>query len=388
MINKNSIFFLYTAASIKRWNEHVRTDGFAELENQAHKMIIAYIIAKCEEDDKGIKPNWHNLVKAEIFEFLHRLVITDIKPCIKHRIMSRYGNEINRWATQTACKKMQGLSEDFKEELMRYHTEHDFMKREKAILDAAGFVSTKWEFDIIYNLNKEIFGIEETRKEVEAELENHYHFSAIQKIHLNGKLKGFIDLVGKLRFQKRWTTCPRVIETSVLGHLMIVAILAYFLSNDETTAVNNFFQGLFHDIPEALTRDIISPVKYSIPGLDEYIKEIEKELIDSKLLPLLPSPWHNEIRYFLYDEFADKKQPDIRTIDHIRINDEYQPDKDCMNGIFPIQGSLVKLCDILAAYYEIQLTKNYSLSPEMEEAEKTFLKEYRDKSIEMYKDLF
>jgi putative hydrolase of HD superfamily len=68
--------------------------------------------------------------------------------------------------------------------------------------------------------------------------------------------------------------------------------------------------GLFHDLPEVLTRDIISPVKRSIRGLDELIKQIEKEQVAEKLLPLLPASWHQDINYYTENEFANKCRVD------------------------------------------------------------------------------
>ena len=65
----------------------------------------------------------------------------------------------------------------------------------------------------------------------------------------------------------------RIPETSVAGHMLIVALLTYLLSLQmnpcQKRKYNNFFAGLFHDMPEVLTRDIISPVKNSIDGLGD-----------------------------------------------------------------------------------------------------------------------
>jgi putative hydrolases of HD superfamily len=87
---------------------------------------------------------------------------------------------------------------------------------------------------------------------------------------LKKKTYNFIDMVGQLRFQKRWAHSPRVPETSVLGHMLIVAILSYLISLERRAcpqrASNNYFAGLFHDLPEVLTRDIISPIKRSVEG--------------------------------------------------------------------------------------------------------------------------
>ena len=38
------------AASMQRWNDHIRPVEFTELDKQAHKMVIAYILAKSEEE--------------------------------------------------------------------------------------------------------------------------------------------------------------------------------------------------------------------------------------------------------------------------------------------------------------------------------------------------
>ena len=68
-----------------------------------------------------------------------------------------------------------------------------------------------------------------------------------------------------------------------MGHVLIVAILGYFCAAElgacDERIVNDFLCGLFHDLPEVLTRDIISPVKTSVEGLDDLIKDIEKRQV-------------------------------------------------------------------------------------------------------------
>ena len=71
MLTKNFIEFLYEAAHIQRWNDHIRPGGFTELDKQAHKMMILYVLARHEEDDHGAKLNWRVLIEGGIFEFLH-----------------------------------------------------------------------------------------------------------------------------------------------------------------------------------------------------------------------------------------------------------------------------------------------------------------------------
>ena len=79
MITKPLLELLYEAAHIQRWSDHMRpSQGFTELDKQAHKMIFAYR-ARFEEDERKAVINWPHLIEGGIFEFLHRIVRTDIK---------------------------------------------------------------------------------------------------------------------------------------------------------------------------------------------------------------------------------------------------------------------------------------------------------------------
>lgn len=60
---------------------------------------------------------------------------------------------------------------------------------------------------------------------------------------------------------------------------------------------------MFHDLPEVLTRDIISPLKRSIEGLDDLIKEYERRQMEKEIYGLIPDVWHDEIRMFTENEF-------------------------------------------------------------------------------------
>ena len=375
MLSKELVEFFYEGAHIHRWNEHIRTNGFTELDNQAHKMIIAYVLARFEEDDHGTKVNWLQLIEGCIFELMHRNCMTDIKPYIYHKMAKKFGNEINEWAYNTIVERIPTLSPEFKEKFHRYYFDPNYSALERKILKAASYLSTRWEFNIIRHFNKDIYGIKEINQVINDELEDYNSFSGVKKLALEGKTKHFIDLMGKLRFQKRWVQSPRIPETSVMGHIIIVAMMGYFCSDNEAKAISNFTCGLFHDMPEALTRDIISPVKRSVPGLDTYIKEIEHDLIEEKLLPLLPSGWHRDIIYYTENEFCNKNMVNGQEV-------ICQEDEVGAVGEKPVNGTMLKACDNLAAYAEIQLSRLYGItSPIMDHAADELRKKYHNKVI-------
>jgi putative hydrolase of HD superfamily len=358
MIKKALVEFLYESAHIQRWNDHMRPKGgFTELDKQAHKMIIAWVLAKFESEDRKTAVNWRRLIEGGLFEFLHRVRVTDIKPPVFHELMARHGEELNRWVLDELEGRVDSLPGDFFAKFTLYLTDPEYSALEKKILKAAHYLATDWEFQMIYQLNSHIYGVEETRARIANELEEHYDLVGVQKIGLGRKTRHFIDLVGQLRFQQRWAQSPRVPETSVMGHMLIVAMLAYFCSLEigacEARLGNNYFAGLFHDLPEVLTRDIISPVKSSVAGLDDLIKEIETRQVAQKLFPLLPDGWRPEIRYYVEDEFANKIIVDgrVEKVGEGAIGASYNEDR-----FSPLDGELVKACDHLAAYIEASLS--------------------------------
>ncbi len=353
---KDLIQFIFEAAYIQRWNDHIRPQGFTELDKQAHKMMIMYVLARYEEQDHGADLDWQVLVEGGIFEFLHRVVLTDIKPPVFHELMRKSGPRLNQWVYKELVRRIPSLEGSAFMTKMQEYFDGTSYPLEKQLLRAAHYLATEWEFRIIYRMNQGIFGVEEIKTDIADEIEDHYNLAGVQKIAMNGKTRKFVDLIGKLRFQKRWSQSPRMPETSVMGHVLVVAIMAYFcaihMGACKTRIVNDFIGGIWHDLPEVLTRDIISPIKRSIEGLDELIKEIEQRKMEEILLPLLPLSWHPDIINFTVNEFRN------RIWDHgelVLLSGDI-PEKFNRAEYNPVDGEVLKGCDHLAAFMEAYLS--------------------------------
>jgi 5'-deoxynucleotidase YfbR-like HD superfamily hydrolase len=381
---ENLIERFYESASMNRWNDHIRPVELTELDKQAHKMVIAYVIAKFEEKDRNAEINWQNLIEGGIFEFLHRTILTDIKPPVFHKMMEEKGESLNKHVLKLLERDMTGLNHDFKENFVRYLFDSKYAQLEKKILKAAHYMATNWEFRIIYHTSPFIYGIEETKEAIENQIEDHFDLIGVQKLSLEKKSFGFIDLCGQLRFQERWAHSPRLPKTSVLGHMYIVAITSYLFSLDINSCkkrlYNNFFTGLFHDLPEVLTKDIISPVKSSVEGLEDIIKEYEENQMKTRLLPLLPVSWRNEMRYFTQDEFENK----IKINGNIRKGIKFKElnDKYNKNKFQPLDGKLIKACDKLAAFIEADFSIKHGItSKHLEEGRKNIYEDFKTKKV-------
>ncbi len=381
MIRKALISTIYEAASIQRWNDHIRPSiGFSELDKQAHKMVYAYTLAKCEGDG-----NYDPLLLIEggIFEFLHRVVLTDIKPPIYHSLMKRKGGQINSWVLEQLKGQCEGIGGGFYEKMCRYFSEPSYAKKEKQILRAAHYYATDWEFKVIYPMNTETYAIEEVKTEVERGLAECNTFDGFSRFATNPDLQKFLSLIGKLRYQQRWSRAVRMPQTFVMGHMLVVAMLSYFCSVEigvcRRRVVNNYFSALFHDMPEVLTRDIVSPVKTSVVGLDDIIKEIEDEQMHRVIYPLVPDDIKEELEYYTQDEFASRivRDGDIQVLSSDDINRGYNLDE-----YNPVDGEIIRACDHLSAYLEAYLSIKFGIqSEQLQSGYHSLFQRYENKVI-------
>ncbi|MDD4776037.1 MAG: HD domain-containing protein [Syntrophomonas sp.] len=384
MISKELLELLFRPAGMQRWNDHIRPHvGFTELDKQAHKFVFAYIIAKTEETDRGVSIYWQRLIEGGIFEFLQRAMLTDLKPYVFNKLMDNKSKELNAWVVQQVEPWVSGVPGGFLPKLKNYLGNPQYAYAEKRVLKAAHYLATRWEFEIIRHLNQDIFDLGQTDQRITNEIEEFYDLAGVQKLYLARKTGKFMDKVGQLRFQQRWAQTPRLPQTSVLGHMLLVAIMCYLFSMEmgsgEKRIYNNFMAGLWHDLPEVLTRDMVSPVKRSVEGLEELIREIEKSLLMEEILPLLPRRWHQEILYFIEDEFNSRIMVDgkARKVTSAAISKKYDTDLDN-----PLDGELVRACDQLAAYIEAALSINYGLqAPELVQGKQTIYERWSSTKV-------
>ncbi|MEA3442750.1 MAG: HD domain-containing protein [Chloroflexota bacterium] len=375
---------IHDAAYMQRWNDQIRPVELTELDKQAHKMIIAYMLGKFEEESEQRNQgfNWVKIIEGGLFEFLQRLVLTDLKPQVFYRIKEnedRYA-ELNEWVYKELEEAISPLGESFCKRFKEYFRDpgDDINKR---ILGAAHFYATKWEFDIIQRANPRGFGMVDIEADLQARQEEYYDVKGVKGLALYPQLRKFADLCGLLRFQLRWNHVYRIPKTSVLGHMLIVAIVSYLFSLQieacQRRCINNYFTGLFHDLPESLTRDIISPVKHSVEGLDNLIKEYEKEQMEKEVYGLIPDAWHQDMRMFTENEFESVIYVNGRM--ESRNSDEISKkfNEDRFN---PRDGELVRAVDNLAAFLEAYLAIRSGIaSRELEQAQSDIKKRYRGK---------
>ena len=355
MLTKGLLLKLFDAAHMQRWNDRLRPVALFELDKQAHKTIAAVHFARFEAEKRPV--DLDRLIEGALFEMLQRVVLTDIKPPVFHRIKedaAKY-RQLNDWIYEQLKKYLLPLGDGTADRFRAYFAEPEDTT-ERRILGAAHLFATRWEFGLIERLNTGYFDVEDIRRSLDERLAAYGDLAGMAEIAKHGgnnNSRHFLDLCGQLRFQYRWSNLHMMPRISVLGHMLLVGQVAYLHSREigacRRREVNNFLTGLYHDLPEVLTRDIISPVKRSVEGLPDLIKGYEKEQMEREVYSLLPDGWRDEFRRYTEDEFADTVLVGGKfiptTADEIAAR--YNDDK-----FDPRDGTLVKAADELCAFIE------------------------------------
>ena len=342
MLNKNFILRLFEGFSIQRWTDLVRPFELVEMDKAAERMVVAYIIGKYEEQ-AGKKVEWSWMIYASIFELLKKIALCDIKSPVQRMIKNQFPKEyikLNEWV----LKQYKDIinDNDFFSEFTIYigRTAGNFpmpenVKLAERILSAAHKFSTLRELQMIECVNEEE-RLTKIRRDLNEDIQEFLDLRGMQLLVTRQKPFDFLLAIEQLRFQTRWNQTPRVPHTSVLGHCYFVAVMTILLMRETGVKMspkrlfNDFFSGLFHDLPESVTRDIISPVKQATDELPNIVKKIEDEIVRNELVPLMDKSYVDEIMYFTSDEFSNKIQEKgsdgkiaTRVVDWNDLNSKY-----------------------------------------------------------------
>ncbi len=384
-IRKSLLQFVFTGAFMKRWNDKLRPMELIELDKQAHKMIVAFALYVLNSEGLPLESRLAlggDVIEGGLFEYFYRLVITDIKPPIFYKIKENpaHYQRLTEWVLEQLEPSVQTLGSGFSQRLRAYFTVGDENAPARRILAAAHLYASNWEFNLIKSVNLLDDEFQEIEQSFEAGLARYADLRGVPELiqGFRAPLGRFAHLCGQLRFQKRWSQTPRIPESSVLGHMFLVACYAYFFSLAlgacPARRQNNFFAGLFHDLPELLTRDIISPVKKSVQHLADLIREYEELELERRVLAPLKDAGYQALAqrlgYFLGLAVGSEFENTIDVEGSTRVVDfETLQSAGNVDALDPKDGYMLKVCDSLAAFIEAYTAlRNGISSDQMQQA--------------------
>ncbi len=388
MLDEKLILKIFEGFSIQRWNDLIRPFEIVEMDKAAEKMVAAYIIGKYEES-LGHEIDWNWMIYASLFDLLRKIALCDIKSPVQRMIKNQYPQEyirLNEWVL-SQYKPLIHDKDLFARFTMYIGQTNGSIRLDnksalaERVMKAAHKFSSLRELEMLSPVNEEE-RLTQIRQEMNRDIQKYLDLKGMQLLVTRQQPFDFIMMVERLRFQTRWNQTPRVPSTSVLGHCFFVAVITLLLmretgiSSCDKRLFNDFFSALFHDLPEAVTRDIISPVKQATDELPGVVKNIEEEIVRQELVPLMDKSYVDEIMYFTSDEFANRilLNGANLSISWDEINYSYNSDE-----YSPVDGKTVRLADHISAFMEADLSIKYGITS-------THLRNGRDGILSSYKE--
>ena len=386
-MEKDLALKIFEGFSIQRWNDLIRPFDLVEMDKAGEKMVLAYIIGKYEEH-KGHKIDWVWMIYASLFDLLRKISLCDIKAPVQQMLKREFPNEymhLNEWVLNQ-YKPMMNDHKLFSEFTIYIGQKagtfplDESLNRTLMVYTAAHKFSTIREMQMLAVVN-EPERLANIKIELERDIQPYLELEGLQKLMTHQKEFDFLLKIEQLRFQTRWNQTPRVPATSVLGHCFYAAIMTLLLGRESNPGmcdrrlVNNFFCALFHDLPESVTRDIISPVKQATDALPNIVKIIEDEIVSKELVPLMEDFYVNEVIYYTNDEFANRiiKDGKVQHVSWEELNTKYNSAE-----YEPIDGRLVRVCDHFSALMEADISIKHGITSD-------HLTKGREATLEHYK---
>ncbi|MCR5289646.1 MAG: HD domain-containing protein [Treponema sp.] len=371
MLDRDLVLKIFTGFSIQRWNDLIHPFPMIEMDKAAEKMVLAYIIGKYEEQ-KGNAIDWEWMIYASFFDLLRKIAVCDIKSSVTHILKAQFPNEftkLHEWALNQYRSVIH--DDDLFSRFTLYIGQstgtiplNDVQKFTNRVYRAAHKFATLREVQMMACVN-EPARLEKVTKDLQSDVQQYMDFEAVQLLSAHQRPFEFLLKVEQLRFQCRWNLTPRVPQTTVLGHCFFVALISLLLIRETKVLLSSrrlfdiFFSGLFHDLPEAITGDIISPVKRATEALPAIIKQIEDEMVLHQLEPLMEPFYVDELHYFMNDEFDNRVRDgnQIKIVTWDELNASYNDDV-----YMPVDGTLVRVADHISALLEADLSIKYGIS--------------------------
>lgn len=123
----------------------------------------------------------------------------------------------------------------------------------------------------------------------------------------------FFAFVSRMKYINRWALMRNTMNENLSQHSHEVAVLSHALAVIGNTRLSKNYNveraallGLYHDMPETLTGDMPTPVKYFSPEIRNAFSGVE-DSASSKLLSMLPNEMKKEYSSLFFREERDEE---------------------------------------------------------------------------------
>lgn len=272
--------------SMRRWNNKPTFDSISEASNSGFVLHVAHLLGMMETV-KGNDVDMKKVITRIILKDMPKCIISDISLSTKSTIQSLSPSAWDRMYKSSIEEVMKNVPDYLKNQFEDAMINSRDDSLEGKIVNAADLYAAFMEAEINMRFFPEYF--KEPFETITKNM-NEIDIESFKYILQSENMKTYLSQIRTLIFSIRWNQHPRTVPTTVSGHTFFVTFIAYLISTriEEADVLNVLEKAIFHDVPEALTGDIISPTKRRVEGFEAAVEEVESKMVREILLPLLP----------------------------------------------------------------------------------------------------
>lgn len=286
----NLLSHVFRGLSIYRWNTFPRLREISSLDHLAFVSHVAITLASIIEEKEWKKYDIGLLLRKIIWSGFFTFQYSDISSELKYRLKKHSPGlytllEDNVYNSLLEMDIPDRLKNDIKI-VQKYSQEDEIIAFSKAW---AGYYEV-YHNSLVY---KDAYAplLENIRLRVIEEWGERF-FAYLDLDPTNQTdIEKYLVTIHRLASSYRWNLVQRFQPVSVLAHTYIITFFAYIIwileNKDDNEITDMLLIALFHDIPEVITWDVITPTKQAVPWLEKAIGEIEISMVHDYLLVYL-----------------------------------------------------------------------------------------------------
>ena len=311
---------------LRRWTGILSKGTFNELNKQAMNCMIVYILGAFAEQ-AGMPVVWERFPKIALYRAFQKIYVVFNTPEFKYDEIFELGNIQKAALFQTTKNKIrEKTDEDFADFLVEA-----VGTQEETLFKAATKIATYIELLALEPYcSPELY--HKKLKDIFQEIQQYINVPGMEVLSdTDSELFQLLEFISNsgLRHHVRWCEIGYLQECSILGHLFDTACFAYFMSleleqKNEELATQRFFMGIWHDVAEAWTTDIPSPIKDCITGLRNATEVYEQKTLEEKIYSKVPEFLVSKLRDVMFEDEQniDKHKALIKGADYLSADSE------------------------------------------------------------------
>ena len=316
--------------SMIRWNNFPRVVDVTQMDNVWATLHTALFLVHLEENEYDRL----YIIKKIIFSSFSEFILSDINSGTKNTI-KKLDSEMYEAVYSKAYKYF--LKYDTLDSLRRDYEDIIFWEG-KAREDRLIYAAKKYVWYSEALPNARIFPemYEIYMHEMESELDMiSKNLISFQKLKNNPNYQKYLSHIYRLSSSMRWNQYNRTTPISVMSHTVVITYITYVIAMLDSATSDNLvlemlLRALYHDVPEVITGDIISPTKKAVPWFADLLEKVESHMLDEYFFEYIDVEYRDILKPYLLEPFRG----DI--------------------------WAKVKYADILSAYLEAKIESPYS----------------------------